>query len=144
MGEYEEYQLAEREAMERTIKLLSKGLLRESKEELDYAGISTYLHNLYGGAENILKHILKHCGIRIALSDGWHKELLMVAINQGIVSESLADKLRAYLRFRHFFIHGYGFMLESELLIPLAEKAEAVFRQFFKEIELYTEKSKIR
>ena len=137
MGEYEEYQLAERQAMERTIELLSKGLLRESKEELDYIGIAAYLHNLYGGVENILKHILRHCGIRIAPSDSWHKQLLMAAINQGIVSESLADQLRDYLKFRHFFIHGYGFMLESELLIPLAEKAEVVFRQFFKEIELY-------
>ncbi|MFH0774341.1 MAG: hypothetical protein V2A53_02430 [bacterium] len=137
MGEYEEYQLAEKQSMERTIELLSKGLLRELKEELDYAGISTYLHNLYGGVENILKHILKHHGIHIALSDSWHKELLMAAINQGIVSESLADQLRDYLRFRHFFIHGYGFMLEPELLIPLAEKAKPIFQQFFKEIELY-------
>jgi len=44
MGEYEEYQSAEKQAMERTLELLAKGLSRESKEELDYAGIATYLH----------------------------------------------------------------------------------------------------
>lgn len=143
MGEYEEYQIAERQAMERTMELLSKGLSRESKEEIDYAGIATYLHNLYGGVENILKHILKHCGIRITPSDSWHKELLMSAINHGIVSKLLADQLRDYLKFRHFFIHGYGFMLESELLIPLAEKAKSVFYQFFKEIELYNSQQTI-
>lgn len=140
MGEYEEYQSAEKQAMERTLELLAKGLSRESKEELDYAGIATYLHNLYSGVENILKHILKRCGIRTAQSEAWHKELLMAAVNHGIVSEALADQLRNYLRFRHFFIHGYGFMLEPELLIPLAEKAKIVFSQFFEEIESYISK----
>lgn len=134
--EYKEYQIAEKQAMERTLELLSKGLSREAKEELDYAGIATYLHNLYGGVENILKHTLKHCGIRITPSESWHKELLMAAVNHGIVSESLADQLRDYLKFRHFFIHGYGFMLEPELLMPLAEKAKSVFHQFLKEIKL--------
>ena len=103
-----------------------------------------YINNLYSGVENILKHILKRCGIRTAQSEAWHKELLMAAVNHGIVSEALADQLRNYLRFRHFFIHGYGFMLEPELLIPLAEKAKIVFSQFFEEIEkkeiLYEEK----
>lgn len=135
MDKYEEFHVAEKEAMERTLKLLAKGLLRESKEELDYAGIATYLHNLYAGAENILKHTLKHRGIRIALSETWHKELLISAMTHGIISEPLAEQLRDYLKFRHFFIHGYGFRLESKLLVPLAEKAESVFCQFFKEVE---------
>ena len=142
MDEYEEYQNAEKQAMERTIELLSKGLSRESKEELDYAGIATYLHNLYSGVENVLKHILKHCGVRIAQSETWHKELLIAAVNQGIVSESLVDQLRDYMKFRHFFIHGYGFMLEPELLMPLAEKAKTFFHRFFEEIELYESKAK--
>ncbi|MBU0700753.1 hypothetical protein KKE26_05620 [bacterium] len=55
MEEYEEYPRAEKQAMERTMELLSKGLSREPKEELDYAGIAAYLHNLYSGVENILK-----------------------------------------------------------------------------------------
>ncbi|MBU0600228.1 hypothetical protein KKB84_02610 [bacterium] len=140
MTEYEEYQTAEKQAMERTLELLSKGLSRESKEELDYAGIATYLHNLYGGVENILKHTLKNCGVRITPSETWHKELLIGAVKHRIVSESLADQLRDYLKFRHFFIHGYGFMLEPELLMPLAEKARLVFGQFFEEIKLYISK----
>lgn len=66
----------------------------------------------------------------------------MAAVTHGIVSKSLADQLRDYLKFRHFFIHGYGFMLEPELLMPLAEKAKHVFDQFFEEIELYISKPK--
>ncbi len=135
MSEYEEYQNAEKQSIKRTLDLLSKGLLRELKEELDYAGMATYLHNLYGRVENILKHTLKHCGVRIALSESWHKELLKVAVNYGIVSEPLGEQLREYLKFRHFFIHGYGFMLEPELLMPLANKAKIVFQQFLEEIE---------
>ncbi|MBU0701311.1 hypothetical protein KKE26_08495 [bacterium] len=139
MEEYEEYHRAEKQAMERTMELLSKGLSREPKEELDYAGIAAYLHNLYSGVENILKHTLKHSGIRIAQSETWHKELLMAAVTQGIISELLVEQLKSYLKFRHFFIHGYGFMLDAELLIPLAEKANHVFCQFFKELRLYNE-----
>lgn len=134
MGKYEEYQTSEKESMEQTLELLARGLSREKKEELDYAGIATYLHNLYSGVENILKHILKHRGIQVTFAEGWHKELLKDAVSQDIVSESLADQLREYLRFRHFFIHGYGFMLKPELLTPLAERAEAVMHQFLEEI----------
>ncbi|MDI6780673.1 MAG: DUF86 domain-containing protein [bacterium] len=137
MGEHEEYYKAEKQAMERTMELLTKGLSREPKEELDYAGIATYLHNLYSGVENILKHVLKHSRIRIVQSETWHRELLMAAVSHGIISELLTEQLRGYLKFRHFFIHGYGFMLDAELLIPLAEKANHVFASFLKEIQSY-------
>ena len=53
MGEYEEYQSAEKQAMERTLELLAKGLSRESKEELDYAFISTLASQYQAGLARV-------------------------------------------------------------------------------------------
>lgn len=82
---------------------------------------ATFLHNIYNGIENILKQVLKAKKIRVPKSEIWHKKLLDLAVSHGIISEQLSDELREYLAFRHFFVHGYGFMLEETYLEELAK-----------------------
>jgi len=54
-----------------------------------------------------------------------------------ILPETLADKLREYLAFRHFFIHGYGFMLEAVPLEELAKNIPGIWSEFLVEIEKF-------
>ena len=51
--------------------------------------------------------------------------------------DKLVQELDEYRGFRHFFVHAYGFMLDTGQLIPLAENLPATWAQFETEIELY-------
>lgn len=121
---------AETQNILRTLEALKTVLLVEKKTTTELAAISTYLLNIYNGIENILKQVLKSKGVKIHRSEAWHKELLDVSIAQGIMTEKLADELREYLAFRHFFIHSYGFMLKEERIKGLTDKVFNVWAAF--------------
>ena len=97
--------------------------------------MATFLHNIYNGIENILNQVLKAKGVRVARSETWHKDVLETAVQHRIVSETLADRLYDYLTFRHFFIHGYGFMLDDAQLRPLADDIHGIWAQFIGALE---------
>lgn len=63
-----------------------------------------------------------------------------IAIDHGIISQGLSDKLDKYRGFRHFFVHAYGIFLNEEELRPLAEDLPEVWEQFDDEIEKYIRK----
>jgi hypothetical protein len=57
------------------------------------------------------------------------------ARSNGVISESLESELREFMGFRRFYRHAYGFMLDSELLKPLMEKARGVITRLRKELQ---------
>jgi uncharacterized protein YutE (UPF0331/DUF86 family) len=132
--------LAERENVETALKHLKYATERKDKTVIELAAIGTFLHNIYGGIENILKQILISRDKEIPDSATWHKELLNLSVSMGIISEGLSDELYKYLTFRHFFIHAYGFMLEEIHLEDLAANIPKVWFQFLSEIEDFLEK----
>lgn len=73
-----------------------------SKSIVELAGIGTFLHNFYTGIENILKQILHDEGIPIPFSDSWHRDLLILASEKKIITETTRARLAKYLAFRHF------------------------------------------
>lgn len=107
---------------------------------MELAAIATFLHNIYSGIENILKQILKEKSIVIPRSEIWHKELLELSVSNEIIPESLADKLHEYLAFRHFFVHGYGFMLEEAPLKRLANNIPTIWLEFLSSIGTFFRK----
>ncbi len=129
---------AEKENVEITLKNLEMAMKKKEKSVIELSATATFLHNLYNGIENILKQILKTKKINIPKSAVWHKNLLELSVKHKIISEVLADKLREYLAFRHFFIHGYGFMLNKAPLLELAKNAPKIWLQFLLEIKKYT------
>jgi len=94
-----------------------------------------FLQNIYNGIENILRQVLGIRGVEVPRSDTWHQELLRRSMSSGIISEGLAAELRDYLSFRHFFVHGYGFMLNEAKLQDLADRLPDVWSRFQAEIE---------
>lgn len=85
--------------------------------------------------KNILKRILKFKGISIPNSESFHKDLLDISVENKIISFELSKKLDEYRAFRHFFVHGYGIMLDKEKLIPLAENLPNIWQQFESELD---------
>jgi hypothetical protein len=67
--------------------------------------------------------------------ESWHRDLLIAAVEKGILSYRLLDDLKRYLAFRHFFGHGYALNLFPERMEPLVRNAEPVFTKFKGEIE---------
>lgn len=135
MGSLTREILAEKENVEIALNNLKDAMTKTKKSVIELSAIATFLHNIYNGIENILKQALKTKGVKIPKSETWHKDLLNLSASNGIISEKLSDGLYEYLTFRHFFIHGYGFMLEEEQLCDLANNIQDIWARFLMEIE---------
>lgn len=126
---------AEKNLIEKTLNELVKALQGKDRTYVVLAGMASFVHNFYNGLENILKRLLLATGEKLDLrSPFWHHDLLQGAIDQQIISTSLAQKLKDYLGFRHFFVHAYGILLDAEKLMPLANNAAEIWRSFYAEI----------
>jgi uncharacterized protein YutE (UPF0331/DUF86 family) len=128
---------AEKEHIFITLQALKEVLERREKTIVELAAIATFLQNAYNGIENILKRILKYEGTFVPLSESWHKDLLDLSVARQIISSKLSKKLDEYRAFRHFFVHGYGIMLDKEKLMPLAENLPNLWKEFESELEIF-------
>ena len=140
MDELPRQVLAERESVELTLGHLKDAMARKTKSAVELAAAGAFLHSIYSGIENILKHLLSAKDVEIPKSDTWHKDLLNLSVSMGIISSGLCDKLYEYLAFRHFFVHTYGFMLEEAHLRDLANDVPETWTQFLLEIENFFKK----
>ena len=124
---------AEYEAIDNIFSMLP-GKPISKLSQLELAGMATLIHNFYNGVENILKEILKSRSIDIPAGLSWHQELLIKAKEEKIISDVLADKLKEFLAFRHFFSHAYALDLHPSRIESLSEKIEKTFEHFKVEV----------
>lgn len=125
---------AEYEAIESTLSALPDRPL-PTLSRLELAGVAALLHNFYNGIENVLKQVFQAKALPIPQGESWHRDLLIAAIEKGILSNRLLDDLKRYLAFRHFFGHGYALDLSPERMASLVGDAMSVFTKFKGEIE---------
>lgn len=132
MADLPEEILAQKEHIEITLVNLKETLMRSNKNVVVLSAIATFIHNIYNGIENIVKQIFKIKRLTFPKSEYWHKELVQKSVLHGIISASLAHRLYDFLTFRHYFVHGYGYMLEEDELKKLGENIPDVWNTFFK------------
>jgi len=135
MGDAKNFITEEKNHINNTIILLKKILDRPEIDDVDRVALSTLVMNIYSGIENILRYILEKHGVRIRKSGSWHKDLLSSSHIRGLITDELFETLKDYLTFRHFQVHGYGYMLAYEKMEHLVVNAEETANRFFSEIE---------
>jgi uncharacterized protein YutE (UPF0331/DUF86 family) len=116
------------------INLLKSILKNTELDKIQVRAAASSLHSIYNGIEKILIFKIKDQHIKLTTEDRWHAELLEVASTEKIISNNIAERLKKFLGFRHFFRHNYGFMLDLDLIKPLIEDIENLITEFEKEI----------
>ena len=134
MSQLRERILAEEENVEFALATLSRAMARTDRTVVELTAAASFVSSVYNGIENILKQILADRSIDIPKSGTWHQELLKRSIAEKVISTELAQELKEYLGFRHFFVHGYGFMVAEEPLHALASRLPEVWARFMSEI----------
>ncbi|MEW5947650.1 MAG: hypothetical protein AB1742_15785 [bacterium] len=135
MDDIHEFVAGHKRHIDETVNLLKDTLGRIEIGSVEIMAVATMLQNIYMGIENILDHILRNVhGTRTDRGGAWHKELLKKAVAHDIISQGVHDMLREHLVFRHYHVHGYGYMLKWSEMKPLAENAEAAVARFFAEL----------
>jgi len=133
MADYKMRVEAEYEAIEKVLAVFPNTSLSQLSE-LELAGVATLIHNFYNGIENILKQTFQAKSIEIPIGASWHQNLVLISVKEKIISKQLADKLKEYLAFRHFFSHAYAIDLQPQRIEPLIENILKIFEQFKNEI----------
>jgi hypothetical protein len=93
---------AEYEELESTLSALPDRPL-STLSKLELAGVAALLHNFYNGIENILKNLLHASEITIPQGGSWHRDLLIAAEKQRILSGPLLEDLKPVSRISPFF-----------------------------------------
>jgi len=68
---------------------------------LELAGVAALVHSFYNGVENVLKQVLQSRDIALPPGESWHKELILIATESGVLSQETSKGIREYLDYLH-------------------------------------------
>jgi uncharacterized protein YutE (UPF0331/DUF86 family) len=124
----------EEEHVNQTLLALQQARNRQPRTIIELSAMATFMHNTYNGIENLLKRALRHRKVQPPDSASSHRDLLDLAVEHTIITQALSERLNAYRGFRHFFVHGYGVMLNEAQLMPLVDALPEVWDRFKTEL----------
>ncbi len=97
------------------------------------------LHDFYTGVERVFVRLAEEINGGVPRGEHWHRQLLqdmalpISDVRPAVISAELEQDLAEFLRFRHVFRNGYGFVLQGDRLGALQQKFPAVLEQFLSE-----------
>ena len=139
------HEIGEIEKVLENINNLNREISHSDINTNNKTAMAAYLMNFYNGIENILKRAAKDYYETVPTGETWHKDLLTLSSigtkdKIPILTKDLVDKLYDYLGFRHFFIHGYSFMLEWGNLKSLIENINSIWEEIKLQIKEFINK----
>lgn len=135
MSAESDYISSESQNLLQTLQMIEELVGRETLTKYEIIALGKLLQDIYTGLERILRTVLGQKGIKTKKGESWHKELLLAAKQESIISEAELETFRNLLLFRHMEIHGYGFMLDEKRLRQLADPVPDLCRSFLEKIE---------
>ena len=113
-----------------------------SPDKQDYstaeiAAIASFVINMYGGIEKILRKILVFDKLDVKDSPDWHEKVLKKAGEIGILPPDLFQMLSRYLSFRNYFIYSYVFDIKWDDLKVLLDAIGDLLVKFRAEVDEY-------
>ena len=130
-----EYLRSEAKNILATTGLVEELIGKRKLNRFEVIALGKLLQDVYTGIERILRCRLEMLGVKTSKTQSWHKELLLKAKVQSLVTNEQFEAISKLLVFRHMEIHGYGFMLDEKRLLDLAGPAVRFCREFLKEID---------
>jgi hypothetical protein len=118
-----------------TTGLVEELIGKKKLNQFEVIALGKLLQDVFTGVERILRCRLEMMGIKTAKTESWHKDLLLKAKGQSLISDEQFETISKLLVFRHMEIHGYGFMLDEKRLHDLAVPAVRFCLEFLKEID---------
>lgn len=101
------------------------------------AALASFVINIYGGIEKILKQILVFDKLDVKESPEWHEKVLKKSGEIGILPPELFQILARYLSFRNFFIYSYVFDIKWEDLKAMVDPIDDLLSRFRSEVDEY-------
>jgi uncharacterized protein YutE (UPF0331/DUF86 family) len=77
---------------------------------------------------------VEHTLSALPTGTSWHRDLLLTAAQNNVLSEKFIAELSQFLAFRHFFSHAYALDLIPDRMDPLVQRARGIFQQLTAEI----------
>ena len=130
MSAESDYISAESANILRCAKMIEDLLGRETLPQYEVIALGKLLQDVYTGIERILRAVLEGRGVRIRKTESWHKDLLLAARDESLISKTQFQPLRNLLLFRHMQVHGYGFTLEERRLREIARPVPGICKDF--------------
>ena len=113
-----------------------------SPERIEISALAAMLHGFYTGIENLFKRITIELEEGLPEGPAWHKELLANMSmpsprRPAVISPGLAESLREYLEFRHFFRGAYTFQVLWDRMAHLVQGCPALLKNLEKELDVF-------
>ena len=104
---------------------------------VEKAALASFVINIYGGIEKILKQILIFDKLDVKDSPEWHEKVLKKSGEIGILPPELFKILSRYLSFRNYYIYSYVFDVNWDDLKAMVEAVGDVLSRFRSEVDEY-------
>jgi uncharacterized protein YutE (UPF0331/DUF86 family) len=101
------------------------------------AALASFLVNIYGGIEKILKQMLIYDKLDVKESPEWHEKVLKKSGEIGILPPELFQALSRYLAFRNYFLYTYISEIRWEDIKALVDTVPDILSRLRQEVEEY-------
>lgn len=136
---------AEREMLNRLLadhRPLIDKCARSAPEKIEISALAAMLHGFYTGIENLFKRIAIELDEGLPEGPAWHNKLLArmskpAPKRPAVISTALAENLREYLEFRHFFRGAYSFQVLWDRMAHLVQGCPEALKNLEMELDAF-------